>query len=44
MRTGRRIVVRLLSWNPWLEVFLRGVNMLRDGAKFLSAPTAAPSG
>ena len=24
VRTGRRIVYRLLSWNPWLEVLLRG--------------------
>jgi hypothetical protein len=23
VRTGRRLVYRLLSWNPWLEVFLR---------------------
>jgi hypothetical protein len=29
VRTGRRIVYRLLSWNPWLEVFLRGVDALR---------------
>jgi hypothetical protein len=26
VRTGRRIVFRLLSWNPWQRVFLRGVN------------------
>jgi hypothetical protein len=36
-RTGRRIVVRLLSWNPWLEVFLRGVDALYR-------PLLAPSG
>jgi hypothetical protein len=29
VRTGRRIVYRLLSWNPWLEVLLRGVDTLR---------------
>lgn len=25
IRQGRRIIYRLLSWNPWQEVFLRGV-------------------
>jgi len=30
VRTGRRIVYRLLSWNPWLEVLLRGVETLRE--------------
>ena len=29
VRTGRRIVYRLLSWNEWQEVLLRGVDMLR---------------
>jgi hypothetical protein len=29
VRTGRRIVYRLLSWNPWLAVLLRGVETLR---------------
>jgi len=29
VRTGRRLVYRLLSWNPWLAVFLRGVAALR---------------
>jgi hypothetical protein len=29
VRTGRRIVYRLLSWNPWQEVLLRGVDVLR---------------
>jgi hypothetical protein len=29
IRTGRRIVYRLLSWNPWQHVFLRAVDMLR---------------
>ena len=29
VRTGRRIVYRLLSWNRWQEVLLRGVDALR---------------
>jgi hypothetical protein len=29
-RTGRRIVYRLLSWNPWHEVLLRAVDTLRS--------------
>ncbi len=29
VRTGRRVVYRLLSWNPWQEVLLRGVDALR---------------
>jgi len=29
VRTGRRIVYRLLSWNPWQEVLLRAVAALR---------------
>lgn len=29
VRTGRRIVYRLLAWNPWQPVFLRGVDALR---------------
>jgi len=28
VRTGRRIAFRLLSWNPWQHVFLRGVDQL----------------
>ena len=28
VRTGRRVVFRLLSWNPWQHVFLRGVDEL----------------
>ena len=24
IRTGRRLVYRVLAWNPWLDVFLRG--------------------
>lgn len=29
VRSGRRIVYRLLSWNRWLRVFFRGVEALR---------------
>jgi hypothetical protein len=29
VRTGRRLVFNLLSWNGWQEVFLRGVDGLR---------------
>jgi len=28
VRTGRQILYRLLSWNPWQHVFLRGVDAL----------------
>ena len=28
IRTGRRIVYRLLAWNPWQHVFLRGMDAL----------------
>ncbi|MGH9601278.1 MAG: transposase, partial [Terriglobales bacterium] len=30
VRTGRRIVLRLLAWNPWVHVLLRGVEVLRQ--------------
>jgi hypothetical protein len=29
VRTGRRIVYRLLAWNPWLGVLLRAADVLR---------------
>jgi transposase len=29
VRAGRKIVYRLLAWNPWQRVFLRGVEALR---------------
>ena len=29
VRTGRRIVYRILAWNPWLGVFFRAVDVLR---------------
>jgi len=25
LRSGRRIVYRLLAWNPWQDVFVRGL-------------------
>jgi hypothetical protein len=28
VRTGRRLVFRLLAWNPWQAVFLRGVDQV----------------
>ncbi len=30
VRTGRRIVVRILAWNAWVHVLLRGVEVLRQ--------------
>ena len=38
VKTGRRIVYRLLSWNPWLEVLLRGVDVLHS----LPTPATRP--
>jgi len=32
VKTGRRIVYRLLSWNRWLPVFFRGVQALLTGS------------
>jgi hypothetical protein len=32
VRTGRRLVYRLLAWNPWQTVFLRGVDTVHDMA------------
>jgi hypothetical protein len=29
IRTGRRIVFRLLSWNPWQHVFIRGFDQFQ---------------
>jgi len=29
VRTGRKLVYRLLSWNPWLSVFFRAFDVLR---------------
>jgi len=36
--TGRRLLFRLLSWNPWPEVFLRGVDRLRAMARLCRPP------
>jgi hypothetical protein len=33
VRTGRRIVYRLLSWNPWAEVLLRAAEAFRTSVK-----------
>lgn len=30
VRTSRRLIFRLLGWNPWQAVFLRGVDQLRQ--------------
>ena len=30
VRGGRRVVYRLLNWNPWQEVLLRAVETLRN--------------
>ncbi len=30
VRTSRRLVFRLLAWNPWQAVFLRGCDQLRE--------------
>jgi len=30
VRSGRRVVYRLLAWNPWQDVFLRAVDALRS--------------
>ena len=29
VRTGRRIVYRLLSWNPWVDVLMRTSEAMR---------------
>ena len=41
VRTGRRLVYRLLAWNPWQAVFLRGVDALRRAA-FSTAAIRSP--
>jgi hypothetical protein len=42
VRTGRRLVFKLLSWNSWQEVFLRGVDALRSSR--LGPPTGDSNG
>ena len=29
VRTGRKLVYRLLAWNPWQHVFFRAFDVLR---------------
>ena len=29
VRQGRKTIFRLLGWNPWLDVFLRGWEQVR---------------
>jgi hypothetical protein len=41
VRGGRRIVYRLLSWNPWQEVLLRAVDVLRSSGVALPQSVAA---
>ena len=38
VRTSRRLVFRLLAWNPWQAVFLRGFDQLREPLR--AEPTA----
>ena len=38
VRTSRRLVFRLLAWNPWQAVFLRGFDQLRAAAAVVSRP------
>jgi hypothetical protein len=44
VRTGRRIVYRLLSWNPWQETLLRAVDTLRCGRTARPQPVVAAAG
>ena len=44
VRTGRRIVYRLLSWNPWQEVLLRAVDALRSCGITRPQDVAVPAG
>jgi len=37
VRAGRRIVYRLLAWNPWQAVFLRAVDALRSPPRDVDA-------
>jgi hypothetical protein len=30
VRSSRRLVFRLLAWNPWQAVFLRGFDQMRE--------------
>ena len=44
VRTGRRIVYRLLSWNPWQEVLLRAVDALLNSGVGGPQPVAVAAG
>lgn len=44
VRTGRRIVYRLLSWNPWQETLLRAVETLRSSRTAQPQYTVAMAG
>ena len=39
IRTGRKIVYRLLSWNRWQHVFLRGVDAIRSCQNTIDPPS-----
>ncbi len=30
VRSGRRIIIRILAWNPWQRIFFRGLDALRS--------------
>ena len=38
IRTGRKIVYRLLAWNPWQHVFFRLLDQLADAVALLRTP------
>ncbi len=42
VRTGRRIIYRLLSWNPWQHVFFRLLDQLRLPLRCLSRRASKP--
>jgi len=44
VRTGRRIVYRLLSWNPWQEVLLRAAETLRNSGVARAQPVVVAAG
>jgi len=44
VRGGRRIVYRLLSWNPWQEVLLRAVEALRSSGVARPQPVVVAAG
>ena len=42
LSTGRKIVYRLLAWNPWQHVFFRLLDQLRQAVALLRAATLKP--